>query len=53
MSEQFENPEAAKLENEIPPTEAEQKIQHIANEAAGRAAKTEQKSDADHTIFTR
>ena len=41
MSEQFENPEAEKLEDEMPPTEAEQKIEHIADKAAGKAAKTE------------
>lgn len=53
MSEQFENPEAVKHEDEIPSTTAEQKIQHIANEAAGKAAKTEQRYEADHTIFTK
>jgi hypothetical protein len=53
MSEQFENPEAAKLEDQIPSPEAEKKIEHIADKAAGKAAKTEQHYDADHTIFTK
>jgi hypothetical protein len=53
MSEHFENPEEIKLEEKVPSVTAEQKIQHIADEAAGKAAKAEQKHDADHTIFTK
>jgi hypothetical protein len=53
MSEQFENPEAEKLEEKVPPTDAEKKIELIADKAAGRAAKTEQRSDANNPIFTK
>jgi hypothetical protein len=53
MSEHIENPKATKTEEEIDADVPEQKIQQIANEAAGRAAKTEKKYDADHSIFTK
>ena len=53
MSEQFENPEAEKLEEKMPPTEAEKKIELIADKAARRASKTEQRYDANNSIFTK
>jgi hypothetical protein len=53
MFKQFESAEAAKLEDEAAAKEsADQKIEHVAEEAAGKAAKTEQEYDKDHTIFT-
>lgn len=53
MPEQLEDPEAAKPEEGALSPEAEQKIQHIADKAAGRASKTEQRYDADQEIFTK
>ena len=53
MFKQFENPEATKLEDETADKQtAEEKIQHVADEAAGKAAKTEQEYDKDYTEFT-
>ena len=53
MFKQFENPEAAKLEDETAAKESvDEKIQQVAEEAAGKAAKTEQEFDKKHTIFT-
>ena len=53
MFKQFENPEDTKLEDETAAKKsADEKIQHVAEEAAGKAAKTEQEYDKDHTIFT-
>ena len=53
MSKQFENPEAEKLEEKIPPTEAEKKVELIADKDAGRAAQTEQRYDSNNSIFTK
>lgn len=53
MFKQFENPEAAKLQDEAATKEsADEKIQHVAEKAAEKAAKTEQEYGKDHTIFT-
>jgi len=53
MFKQFENPRAAKLENETAAKEsAGEKIQHVADKAANKGAKTEQEYNKDHTIFT-
>ena len=53
MTQQFENPDAAKLEDAtIAEKSAQEKIEHIADKAAARPIKTEQKYDSDHTIFT-
>jgi hypothetical protein len=53
MFKQFENPEASKLEDETAAKEsADEKIQHVAEKAASKGAKTEQEYDKDHTIFT-
>jgi hypothetical protein len=49
---QFENPEATKLEDETAAKKsADEKIQHVADKAAGKAAKTEQEFEKGHTIF--
>ena len=53
MFKQFENPEATKLEDETAAKKsADEKIQHVAEEAARKATKTEKEYDKDHTIFT-
>ena len=53
MPKQFENPEAAKLEDEtVSNQSAQTKIDIIAEKAAAKPAKTEQKFDKDHTIFS-
>jgi hypothetical protein len=50
---QFENPEGAKLEDKTAAKKsADEKIQHVADKAAGKAAKREQEYEKDHTIFT-
>ena len=54
MSKQFENPEATKLEDETVSDEvAEKKIDRVAEKAAEKAAKTEQRYDKDHIIFSK
>lgn len=54
MSEQFENPEATKLEDEtISDPTAEKKIQHTAEKAAEKSSKTEQRYDQGHSIFSK
>jgi hypothetical protein len=53
MPEQFENPEATKLEDETVSDEsAKEKIERVAEKAAAKPAKTEQKYDQEHTIFS-
>jgi hypothetical protein len=50
---QFENQEEAKVEHEtVAKKTADEKIQHVAEKAAGKAAKTEEEFDKDHTRFT-
>jgi hypothetical protein len=54
MPKQFENPEARKLEDEtVSDAAAEKRIDRVAEKAAGKAAKTEQSYDQDHTIFSK
>ncbi len=54
MPEQFENPEATKLEDAMVSEEsAQKKIEYIAEKAATRSTKTEQKSDQDRPIFSK
>ncbi len=49
MFKQFENPEAARLENEKAAKESEdEKIQHVADKTAGKAAKREREYDKNH-----
>jgi hypothetical protein len=53
VPEQFENPEAAKLEDETVSEEsADKKIEHVAEKAARKGIDTEQEYDKDHKIFT-
>ena len=53
MPTQFENPEATKLEDEtVSDPTAQEKIEHVADKAAAKPAKTQQKFDKDHTIFS-
>jgi hypothetical protein len=56
MSEQFQNPNAVKPEDTTTsnsPEEKEKKVEQIANKAAEKPAKTEQKYDKDHPIFSK
>jgi hypothetical protein len=53
MPKQFENPEAAKLENEtVSDANAEKRIDRVAEKAAGKATQTVQKFDKDHKIVS-
>jgi hypothetical protein len=53
MAEQFENPKAAKLKDETMSDEtAQQKIDRVADKAAGKSAHTVQKYDKDHAIVS-
>jgi hypothetical protein len=53
MTKQFENPEAEKLEDEtVADPTAEETIERIADKAAAKPGKTEQKFDKEHTIFS-
>jgi hypothetical protein len=53
MPEQFENPEATKLENDTVSSESPEKaIERIAEEAAQKSTLTEHKYDKDHKIFS-
>lgn len=54
MPEQFENPEAKKLADEtVSNAAAEKKIDRVAEKAAEKASKTEQRYDKDHTIISK
>jgi hypothetical protein len=53
MPNQFENPEAAKVADETVAKESERKSnEHVAEKAAVKGAKTEQKYDKDHEIIS-
>ena len=54
MPEQFENQEAAKLEDETA-SEAtpEMRMERAAEKAAEKSTKTEQRYDEDHAIFSK
>jgi hypothetical protein len=53
MTEQFENPEATKVEDEtVSDASAEKRIERVAEKAAEKAAKTVHTYDKDHTIFS-
>jgi hypothetical protein len=53
MAKQFENPEATKLEDETATdATAQEKIERVADKAAAKPAKVEQKFDKEHTIFS-
>jgi hypothetical protein len=54
MPEQFENPEATKLEDEtVSDATAEERIDRVADKAAGKASHTAQNYDKEHTIFSK
>ena len=54
MPEQFVNPEATKLEDEtVSDATAEERIERVAEKAAEKSAKTEQRYDSDHSIFSK
>jgi hypothetical protein len=53
MAEQFENPEATKVEAEtVSKVSAQKRIDRVAEKAAEGAANTEKKYDGEHTIVT-
>ena len=53
MPEQFENPEATKLEDYTVSSESNEKaVERIAEEAAQKSSLREKKSDTDHKIFS-
>jgi hypothetical protein len=53
MPEQFENPEATKLEDEpVLDATAEKRIERVAEKAAEKSTHTAQKFDKDHTIIS-
>jgi hypothetical protein len=54
MPEQFENPEATKLEDEtVSDVVAAKRIDRVAEEAAAKASRTAQSYDKDRTIFSK
>jgi hypothetical protein len=54
MPEQFENQEATKLEDKtVSDASAQERINRVAEKAAERASKTEQRYDKDHNIFSK
>lgn len=54
MPEQFENSEATKLEDEtVSKATAETRIERVAEKAAEKSTKTEQRYDRDHNIFSK
>jgi hypothetical protein len=54
MPEQFVNQEATKLEDAtVSDTTAEKRIDRVAEKAAERSAKTEQRYDENHSIFSK
>jgi uncharacterized glyoxalase superfamily protein PhnB len=54
MPQQFENPEKTKLKGKTLSKESAQKnIDSVAEKAAEKGAKVEQKYDKDHTIFSK
>jgi hypothetical protein len=54
MPEQFENQEATKQEDEtVSGATAEKRIDRVAEKAAEKSTKTEQRYDRDHGIFSK
>jgi hypothetical protein len=54
MPEQFENPEATKLEDEtVSDASAQEMIERVAEKAAEKASRTEQRYDQDHPIISK
>ncbi|MGO9338031.1 MAG: hypothetical protein ACLPH3_23100 [Terracidiphilus sp.] len=53
MPEQFENPDAAKLEDEtVSDATAQQRVDRVAEKAAEKSTQTVQNYDKDHTIIS-
>jgi hypothetical protein len=53
-SEQFENPNVAKLKDKITSTSSPQeKIEQVAEKAAEKSSKVEQKYDKEHPLFSK
>jgi hypothetical protein len=53
MPEQFENQETTKLEDETnSDASAQKRTERVAEKAAEKSTKTEQRYDKDHTIFS-
>jgi hypothetical protein len=53
MPEQFENPEASKLEDEtVSDATAQQRIDRVAERLAKKSGHTEQEYDKDHSIIS-
>ncbi len=54
MAEQFENPEPTKsVDGTVSDASAEERIKRVAEKAAEKASKTEQRFDKDHDIFSK
>jgi hypothetical protein len=54
VPEQFKNAEATKLEDEtISDATAEKRIERVADKAAEKSTKTQQRYDSDHSIFSK
>ena len=54
MSEQFENSEVTKLEDEtVSGATAEKRVERVAEKAAEKSTKAEQRYDKDHNIFSK
>lgn len=54
MPEQFENSEVTKLEDEtVSNATAEKRMELVAEKAAEKSTKTEQRYDRDHNIFSK
>jgi hypothetical protein len=54
MAEQFQNPQATKVESNTEPETATKKIDKVAEHLAEKSAKTEKKFDKDHEqLFTK
>ncbi len=54
MPKQIENSEATKLEDEtISDATGEKRIERVADRAAEKSTKTEQRYDRDHNIFSK
>jgi hypothetical protein len=54
MKQQFQNDEADKVKDNTDPDAAtEKRIDHLADKAAVKATKTEQRYDQDHTIISK
>jgi hypothetical protein len=54
MPEQFENTETTKLEDEtVSDATADKSIERVADKAAEKSTKTEQRYDRDHSIFSK